>query len=564
MGATSDDVSSLIQSKAELFGDKVALVLHGSSSAESYTFGELAERAARLSSGLIDMGLGPGDRVALLSESRPRWAIVFFAVVRAGAIVVPLDVRLGYEELEPIVTDASPRFLIVSEQFLGLGRQLKRGAGFLEHCLLIDEVSSDPQVPSMDALAGAEERPRVPRDFDDTAIITYTSGTMGQPKGVMTSFANVLFQIQDFRTVMGNDEHEVCVSILPLNHLFELVVGLLGVLYGGGRVCYCSSLFPQDITAAMRDQSVTCMITVPLFLKLLRNGIQRELRRSSRMSQRLFAACYAMAPLLPIGLRRRLFARVHTSFGGRLRYFVCGGAPLESDIGDFFARLGVPVYQGYGMAEASPVISTNRAGANRPGSVGRPMPGVEVSIQEDGEGAGRGEILTRGPHIMKGYYNRDDLTQQVVDDDGWLHTGDIGYLDADGYLYVSGRAKNLIVLGSGKKVQPEELEEKLFDSPLIKEGSVLGRVASGSGLLAGTEEVWAVVVPSDEAKLAYANRTATLREVVTKEVQQTAQHFADYKRPRRIIVRMDELPKTSTRKVRRVELHQWLDREEAP
>ena len=205
----------------------------------------------------------------------------------------------------------------------------------------------------------------------------------------------------------------------------------------------------------MQRQKVTCMIVVPLFLKLISKNIQSEVAKLPAWKRMLFRGLMTISPLLPEQFRRVAFNEIHTRFGGELKFFACGGAPLDVAQVRFFSRLGIRIFQGYGMAEASPVITTNAFGHNKPGSVGRPLPEVEISIVGQ---AGHGEILTRGPHVMKGYFNRPDLTRQVIDHSGWLHTGDIGYIDEDGYLFVDGRMKNIIVLGSGKKVQPEELE----------------------------------------------------------------------------------------------------------
>jgi long-chain acyl-CoA synthetase len=288
------------------------------------------------------------------------------------------------------------------------------------------------------------------------------------------------------------------------------------------------------------------MVVVPLFLELIKSAIRNEAARHSALKRSLFAVMTRLAFLLPLPARRRIHAPIYRRFGGRLEYFVCGGAPLGRDTQHFFSSIGLPVYQGYGLAETSPVITTNAPLAARDGSVGKPLPGVEVAIStRDG-----GEILTRGPHVMRGYFGNSELTASLIDADGWLHTGDIGYLDADGFLYVSGRKKNIIVLGSGKKVQPEELEAVLFDHPDVREGCVIG-VPATRGILKGSEEICAIVVASDGAIRRCAERAEDLELTLRRIIEQRALSLTPFKRPTRIIVCSDPLPRTATRKVRR-------------
>ena len=269
------------------------------------------------------------------------------------------------------------------------------------------------------------------------------------------------------------------------------------MLYGGGRVRYCPSLLPTEVAAAMQAQRVTAMAVVPLFLATLKAGIERQVRNGPRAQRIAFGIARTLSRALPWrALRRWLFAGLHRRFGGELQFFISGGAPLALDVECFFIEIGIEVYQGYGLTETSPVISTNRPDANRRGSVGRPLPGVEVRCLPVSTDPPTTEIRTRGPHVMKGYHRLPELTSAAIDADCWFRTGDLGHLDREGYLHVTGRVDNLIVLGNGKKVSPEEVEQRLQAEPEFKEVAVLGHVAS-QGPLRGTREVCAVVVPSE-------------------------------------------------------------------
>lgn len=546
----TESISQLIQAKAQEFGPKLALLQKGGDPDERYTYRELDQSSNRLASGLVDLGLAPGDRVAVLCDARPRWGMIFFAVLRAGAVVVPLDTRQSVDELAHAVSDARPKFLLVCREQEPVARRLADGSRSMR-VFSIEPQHAAAVFPSIDGIGRPGVSTCVERDADDAAVLTYTSGTMGTSKGVVTTYGNLLFQVRALRQVMHNDSHNAAVSILPLSHLFELTGGFLGLLYGGGRICYCNSLLPDEIVAAMQEQQVTCMVTVPLFLKLFADAIQRQVARQPGTRRVLFRTLTRLAPLLPMRLRRILFRRLHQRFGGKLEYFVCGGAPLDLETLRFFERLGLRVYQGYGLAETSPVITVNCPSANRPGSVGKPLPGVEVTIADSGE------ILTRGPHVMQGYFGNPELTKNVIDDDGWLHTGDIGYVDADGFLFVSGREKNVIVLGSGKKVQPEELEAVLFAHPDIEEGCIVG-IHSQRGLSRGSEEVCVVAVPTPAAVDRCARHRQNVAEFVRELIENQSRKLAPGQRPTRIVTRTEPLPRTSTRKIRRPDILSWL------
>ncbi len=505
----TESISQLILAKAQQFGPKMALCAYGDS-AEEFTYRGLEQASGLLAARFVSIGLQPNDRVALLSESRPRWGVAFFATVRSGAVLVPLDFRQSAAEIESILQRVQPKILLVSRSQEHSVANYLRSAGSQVQVMSLEARDDARGYESIDAPEIPAPYPCVPRNSNDAALITFTSGTTGNSKGVVTTFGNLLFQIRSFRSVLQNDSHCTAVSILPLSHLFELTAGFLGLMYGGGRICFCDSLLPNDIATAMREEQVTCMVVVPLFLKLLANSIKKEIARLSPGRRYLFSAATLLAPLLSLKMKRKLFAKIHERFGGKLEYFVSGGAPLDVETNKFFDNIGMPVYQGYGMAETSPVIATNGPLANRPGSVGKALPGVEIRIaDEDG-----GEILTRGPHVMSGYLDDATLTSKLIDKDGWLHTGDIGYVDADGFLFISGRKKNIIVLGDGKKVQPEEIEDLLFAHPLIQEGCIIGTEAR-RGIMKGTEEVCAVAVVSEEAvRTCTGNIEAEVRKLV--------------------------------------------------
>jgi long-chain acyl-CoA synthetase len=553
-------VLSLMQFKSEYYSDRAAFHFHENGSWKSMTYAELAAKVRALSDHLIEHGFKRGERVAILSESRPEWAVVFFAAVRSGATVVPLDTKSTVAELRSIVADAGPSLIFASSQFLSIAGELKSELSQSGKIVLLDGGGESGGFQSIEQLRASELQEGITREIDETALIVYTSGTTGAPKGVMVSFKNLGYQIMNFEEVIKLTEKDMLLSMLPLNHLLELTCGMLGALYAGGRVCYCHSLFPHEIADVCRDKKVTCMITVPLFLKMLKSGIEKDVARRGNVSRLLFSFMLRVAtPIRAPEIRRLIFRKVHKRLGGMLRAFISGGAPLEPEVWEFFDRLGIPVYQGYGLTETSPVISVNTPAHNRAGSVGRPLPGVRVRILENG--TREGEILTAGPHVMKGYYRREELTREVIDEEGWFHTGDLGRIDREGYLYITGRVKSLIVLGSGKKVNPEEVEATLSQSELIKEVCVVGQL-SREGLEQGFEEVCAVAVPS-ESLSSRLSEPGAIQDEIAKEIERLAMSLAPFKRPSKVVIRLEDLPKTSTRKVKRANVLEWLEGRQA-
>jgi long-chain acyl-CoA synthetase len=297
----------------------------------------------------------------------------------------------------------------------------------------------------------------------------------------------------------------------------------------------------------MRRGGPDYMVTVPLLLTALKARIERRMLERSAAGLLLRVASRFATRLSSLRARRVLLAPLQRQLGGRLKYFIVGGAPLEASVVEFFERLGITVLTGYGLTEASPVVATNTPVANRLGTVGRPLPGVEVRC------ASSGEILVRGPSVMLGYFEDDAGSRAAVDQDGWLHTGDLGLLDDEGFLRVTGRLKDLIVLPSGKKVQPEEVERVLLGSSAVKHGCVVGRAARGAS------EVCAVVVPSDALCAVHGGDAGAMLGVMRRELNRTGTKLSTYERPTRIVLSLDDLPMTALNKVRRAEVGAWLD-----
>lgn len=521
------------------YGEKIALQIKGDTGFHSLSYLELNNRSFDVSSTLIKSGVEKGDRIAILSENRPEWAIAFFGIIFSGAIVVPLDIKLKEKELTYILNNCEAEYIFASARFIDLIKTLKTK---IRMVISLDEKIGE-DILSLKELKSVEgELKHRAIELNDTAVIIYTSGTTGNPKGVELTYQNLFFQISSFGKMLKYGAKDNFLSILPLNHAYELICGFLGPLHGGSSITYLRSLKPAEIISTMKQTQTTIMIVVPLILQMFYKNVMKEIEKSPIHIKKSFEMILVLSKYLGKWntIRYLLFKKVHLGFGGRLRCFISGGAPLDPQIATNFQLMGIPVLQGYGLSETSPVTSANTFKENRPGSVGKPLPEVNVKISDEGE------ILIQGPHLMKGYFKDSALTQEAIRD-GWFHTGDIGEIDKDGFLYIKGRLKNLIVTAGGKKIHPEEVEEEILKSPCIKEICVIGKPGRKGG-----EEVYAVVVPDyDYFK---EKDEEGIKKLVEKEIKKYCSILADYKRIVDFEIWKGELPKTSTRKVKRKEI----------
>ena len=432
------------------FADRPALGLwHDDGSATTWTYGEL-DRRSRLAAWRLraDLGLNPGERILTWSPSEPALPAVYIGAMRAGLILVPLDLRMSRDAIQGIVASAEPRRLV-----LGTGRDAPDPAsagleGFpTTHVAdLVADPGDDLPADWADRVA-AWPRPR-PEDVWD---LIFTSGTTGTPKGVMVAHDNLLATMAAINRVLPPLEHRV-VSVLPLSHLFEQAIGLIYALSVGADILYVRSRSPRVLFEALRTHRVTSMIAVPQVLDLFWSAIEREADKAGRRAT--FDRLRRLARHLPYRVRRVIFRSVHRRLGGGLRLFVSSGAFLPPALQQAWEDLGVIVVQGYGSSENGFGTCTTPEDHGL-GTVGRPVPPVELRVADDGE------VLFRGPTLFKGYWRDPEATARTIDADGWYHTGDIGHLDPDGRLILSGRTKDRIVLPNGFKVYPEDLENAL-------------------------------------------------------------------------------------------------------
>lgn len=546
---------TFLQDKTQDYEDKIALGTKTTYAWKEFTYKGIGLLSRKIANWMInDIKLNKGDRVAILCESKPEFGACFFASVLSGTIFTPLDIKLTLHELRIILDDCKPKVLFVSNAHFEKALILKNELEFIKHIVLIDEMPVKSGYSTIYNLQNNYEGKFRRPHLRSTAILIYTSGTTGAPKGVEITYLNMLTQLESLEWVRdivfpeyGKTDIAV-LSILPMNHLFELTVGFTLFLNWGLSIFYTSSLRPKDILNVMCEKNIKFMIVVPAFLKLLKTSIENTINSQNILKRQSFKFLYHMAKFIPsIHIKRIIFSNIHKRFGGSFKGCITGGAPLDVNVGRFFERIGIQIYNGYGLTETSPVVSVNCQNRQNLHSVGKPLKCFEAKIDTQNN-----ELLLRGLSVMKGYYNRQDLTNEVIDSEGWLHTGDIAKIDKKGFLYITGRIKNMIVLSGGKKVFPEEVESVLEKSEKIKELCVFG-YSKLQGAKEGSEEVAVAILPDDTI-----TQEQNCYEIIRKEVKKLSEQLAPYKRPTNIFIVKDPLPRTTTRKVKRNKLKEII------
>ena len=552
---TKDNVLSFLQDKTNEYNSRIALGMRSSYGWSEFTYQGLSNLSKKIASYLLnDLNIKKEEHIAILSESRIEFGAAFFATVISGATFIPLDIKLTEHELISIMSNCNPTTVFVSNNYLNTVLKIKEKITSIQNLILLDDTHEGSDYVSIYNLPDHPKQKFRQRPLNSTALIIYTSGTTGKPKGVQTTFNNILAQIRDISIEMNRvfkkGEHINTLSILPMNHLFEFTASFSTFLSLGYSIYYTKSLRPKDVLSVIKDKQITFMCTVPSFFKMLKMQFEADVAKKSSFKRFLYnLKFHYIAKFIPfMPLKKLLFRDIHSEFGNKFYGFLSGGAPLDLDMAKYFNRIGIKVHQGYGLSEASPVVTYGLRKGVDIKSVGTLLESFEAKIDAE-----TGELLVKGPAVMKGYYKQDDLTKEVIDSEGWLHTGDIAKIDNKGQVYITGRIKNMIVLHGGKKVFPEEIEAVINESDMIKEACALS-VKKQTGEKKGTEEVTIVVVPKDDLYEKYDEET--IKKLIISEVKKLSLKLSQFKRPTNIIVSKEELPKTATKKVKRKEVQQ--------
>src|SRR5215212_7376477 len=463
-------------------GEEPALMAAGEEGMEIWSYSELAGQVRRLAGGLREVGVESGDHVALLAANRKEWVVACLAVISAGGVVVPLDVQLEDETLGRVLVDSGARHVFTTADQVGRLENVDKDGGL--RSILLDVREDDGR--SWRCLLTGEDVDLPPVEPRDVAALFYTSGTTGVSKGVPLSHGNLVFQIDSLLDADVVSEDDRVLLPLPLHHVYPFVMGMLTPLAAGLPIVLPRSLTGPQLVRALREGEATLIVGVPRLYGALYSGIEERVGSGGRLAATLFKGgvglCVKVRRLTGLDAGRLPLRPLRRRFGPRLRVLASGGAALDPDLAWNLEGLGWRVAIGYGLTETAPLLTLNPPDGRKLGSVGRPVPGVEIRIDpsavpEGGVRAGtpprEGEILARGPNVFSGYRNRPEETSKVFDDGGWFRTGDLGYFDDEGYLYVTGRASTLIVTSGGKNVQPEAVEGAYLESTSIREIGVL-------------------------------------------------------------------------------------------
>ena len=529
------------------------------------TYTEVADQVLAFSAGLAELGIRHGDRVAILAENRPEWVVADLGILAQQCTGVPIFPSQTAKQVEFIVEDSGAVAIVVSNPLqLSKAMKVKEALRGLKHIIVMNDIDGEAQ-PHVTDFRSLLRLGRASKHFDanllrkaseairgkDMCTIIYTSGTTGNPKGVMLTHANFVSNISSSSQVLPIHDTDMLLSFLPLCHVFERMAGYYTVSACGATIAYAESI--DTVADNMIEVKPTIVVAVPRLFERMYNRIAKRVEKDAPAKRKIFywaigvgrAAVQARKRgRVPIALRAKqaladklVFSKLKERMGGRIRYYVSGGAALPRELGEFFEACGLIIIEGYGLTESSPVIAANRLDEYRFGSVGRAISGVEVRIAEDGE------ILARGPNIMVGYYNNKKATEEAIDKDGWLHTGDIGLIDESGILYITDRKKHLFVSSGGKNIAPQHIESMFAGQEFIDQFVLIGDKRM---------YLTALIVPDYDVLRAYADehgipykdkieltRNSEIYKIIEARIQATQKDLANFEKVRRFTL-LDE------------------------
>ena len=553
----------------------VALEIQRKDQIESYTFAESRQMAESVGRWMSEKKLPSGARIAILADNHPRWVTTYLGVIASGYTAVPLDTAFHADQVTKLLKDSGASLLVTDVKHLPVAQQAV--GGMTVELILTDpgslktaaekrsentSVKKDPGQPrwiadldSIFATGPGNFRP-VEAPADNVAAVLYTSGTTADPKGVQLTHANLLGEVNAVFQVLNIGPADAVLGILPMFHVLAQMANLLLPLVKGARVVYLETLNTTELLRALQERKITVFAVVPQFFYLIHERIFKEVAKRGRIAESLLRYLMRVNRFLrSLGLNagKLFFGKIHATFGTSMRYLITGGSRFDPVVARDFHDFGIDLLNAYGLTETSAAAFLNRPGHVVIGSVGPPLPTVESRIldPQPSEEAGQpvGEILIRGAIVMKGYWNRPDATAEALKD-GWLYTGDLGYFDSGGNLFITGRRKELIVLANGKNIYPEEIEAHYLKSPFIKEICVMGLEAKPGD--PNSERLYAVVVPNFD--VLKERKVVNTKEVLRFDIEGLSQQLASTKRIGNYEIWQEDLPRTTTRKLKRFEI----------
>jgi long-chain acyl-CoA synthetase len=545
---------------AERWPNNVALELQRPDHIESCTYAELRRMAESVGRWITERQFSRGSRLAILADNHPRWVAAYLGIIASGCAAVPLDTALHDDQLTKLLKDSGAAAIFCDAKHVQVAQPaataLKLGMILTDPDRATGDWKKENWLGDMPAIfeAGAGNFTPAAANDSDLASLLYTSGTTADPKGVMLTHSNFQGEVAAVFDWVELGPSDALLGVLPLFHVLAQMANLLLPLVKGSRVVYLETLNTTELLRALTERNITAFAVVPQFFYLIHERVFQEVAKRGRLTQKVFATMVRLNRALRkvgINVGPVFFRKVHETLGPKMRYLVTGGSRFDPAIARDFRDLGIDVLQAYGLTETTAAVFANSPGDNEIGSVGKAMKGVEAKIidpQPQEEGPPVGEVALRGAVVMKGYWNRPDATAAVLRD-GWFLTGDLGYFDSHGHLFLTGRKKEVIVLSNGKNVYPEEIEAHYLKSPLIKEIAVMGLEGKPGE---GGDRLHAVVVPNFDTLR--QRKIVNAKEAIRFDIEGLAPTIASTKRIGSYEIWQEDLPRTTTRKIKRFEV----------
>lgn len=551
-----NDLRDMVHSSAEMFGDRPAFLEKDVPGGEykPISYAQLREDIDALGTKLVELGL-KGKKVALIGENSYRWVVSYLAVTNGTGVIIPLDKELTEIEIRNLLERAKPEAIIFSGKMEKKVMNVLEGmdtisvrismkpSGEYENVMNWDEAKAEGKALM---LGGNREFLDAVIDREAMCSLLFTSGTTGMAKGVMLSHKNISANVYNMSKYV-KIRRGGGLSVLPMHHTYELTCHVFTGIYQGMYIAICEGL--RYIQQNLKEAKINVMLGVPVVFETMHKKVWKQAEASGQAAKmrNMMNLSRKLKLYNKPDLMRKIFAKVHTSLGNNVDLFIAGGAAINPDVIRDYEALGIPMIQGYGMTENAPIIAVNRDCYSKADSVGKPMPGTEVKIIDQDED-GVGEIICRGPSVMIGYYENPEATAEVLKD-GWLYTGDYGRLDEEGFLYVCGRKKNVIVTKNGKNIFPEEIEALLLESPLIEEVVVYGTIDKRNDDTVVKAEIYPDFAGIEEK---FGNVTEEgLQDIIKDLIEEVNDKMPTYKRVKRFKLRSEEFEKTTTRKIKR-------------
>ena len=553
------NLKEMLEKTGQKFGNRPAYIFK---TEEEGKFREITHKEFRddinaLGTQLIKMGL-KDKRIAVISENRYEWGVAYLAAVTGVGIVVPLDRALPGNEIENLMIRSQVEAIFYSKKYdETMNRVKEQGNTNVKYFISMDLENEENGVYSQKQLIneGRELLTKGDTNFlnakideEKMSIMLFTSGTTAMSKAVMLSHKNICSNLKDITSVIKLEETDRFLSFLPLHHTFECTVGFLYPISTGGSIAFCDGI--RHIAENIKEYKITAMISVPILFESMYKKVMKGIEKKGKL-EKVKKGIKITNFLLKFGIdiRKKVFKEIHENLGGKVRLFVAGGAALDPEAEKGFNDLGFTMYQGYGLTETSPVVAAEDDKYRKIGSIGKAFPSLEVKIDEPNE-EGIGELLVKGPTVMIGYYDNEEATKEAIDENGWFHTGDLAKIDEQGYIFISGRKKFVIVLKNGKNIFPEEIEALVNKIEGIKESFVYGRPEDD-----GDYKICAKIVYDLEAmkELYNLEDEEKIKEFIWQEIKKVNKTMPAYKYIRDITITQNDLIKTTTQKIKRFE-----------